>query len=469
VRRLLRLRPAGLRERVTVAFGVGALLVSAIFAVTTYALAQSYLLSQRERAVLRQVYVDANYVRGRLESAGADVPAILTATASSSGSTLVVHWRDRWFSSSLDVGRSSIPRSLRDVVADGKPASIRTRIDGVPAIVIGVPLPSVGAAFYEVAPLRELQENLRILGVVLTGGALVAALAGAGLGIYASRSVVRPLNDVAAAAARIAGGRLDTRLPPTRDPELATIVGSFNSMVDTLHQRIERDARLAADVSHELRSPLTTLVASVEILDKRRDELSPRSQRALDLVIEELDRFRRLLDNLLELARVGAGLAPESAETMSLWELLEHTLARSGHSTAVLAGARDVEVTGDKLRLERVFANLIDNAEQHGGGLAAITIVDEQERALVLVDDDGPGVPVSERERIFDRFATGRTARGSSSGTGLGLALVSETVAAHGGAVWCADRPGGGGRFVVSLPRADVRRDDATPTTGGGA
>ena len=173
----------------------------------------------------------------------------------------------------------------------------------VPPWWSGCRCPQVGAEFYEVAPLTELDGILRLLSGILLGGALLATAAGAGLGAWASRSVVTPLNRVATTAAAIAGGQLGSRLPATLDPELATIVASFNSMVDTLQQRIERDARLAADVSHELRSPLTTLVGSVDLLNARREDLHPRSRRALDLVTADLDRFRRLLDRL---ARVGS-------------------------------------------------------------------------------------------------------------------------------------------------------------------
>ncbi|MEQ7009781.1 HAMP domain-containing sensor histidine kinase [Actinopolymorpha sp. B17G11] len=449
-------RARGLRGRVVLAFGVGALLVSAIFAVLTYGLTQSYLLTQREQAVVRQVYIDANFLRGRLETAGADMPTVLTASTPSADATIVVSRGGRWYSSSLEAGRESLPFALRAEVESGRPASMRTRLGGEPVLVVGVPLRAVGAYFYEVVPLTELQETLRILGTVLLGGALVAAAAGGGLGVWASRSVLRPLNEVASTAAQIAGGQLDTRLAATRDPDLATIVGSFNSMVDTLQQRIQRDARLAADVSHELRSPLTTLVASVEVLNTRRDELPQRSRQALDLVTGELERFRNLLDNLLELARMDAGLDPRAIEPVPLADLLGHTLRRSGRSPDLLVVESDAKVNGDKLMLERMFGNLFDNAEIHGHRLVRVRLLADTEaddRVLVLVDDDGPGVRREDRERIFERFATGRTARRSSSGTGLGLALARETVAAHGGAVWCTDRPEGGARFAVSLPR----------------
>ncbi|HEX5496582.1 MAG TPA: HAMP domain-containing sensor histidine kinase [Mycobacteriales bacterium] len=456
---MIGVRRGGLRSRVALAFGLGALLVSATFAASTYEIARGYLLSQREATVRHHVFADARLVAARLSTTGTRVSDVLVSIDPSAGGALVVHRGDRWFSSSLDVGRDKVPGMLQHDVETGSPSIIRVRVNGEPSVVMGLPLPAppptARAYLYEVVSLSELQGTLRVLSTVLAFGAVLTALGGAGLGWWASARVVRPLNHVAGAAAQIAGGQLNTRLAPTTDRDLATIVGSFNSMVDSLQQRIERDTRFVGDVSHELRSPLTTLVASVDVLSGRAEELPPRARTALGLVTAELARFRRLLDNLLELARADAGLDSGSGEPVSLHDLLAHTLTGSGRPVSLLDGDREPVVRGDKSRLERAFVNLLDNADRHGGGVRGVTVRQNGDEALVLVDDTGPGVPAADRERIFERFATGRTARGSSSGTGLGLALVAETIGAHGGAVWCTDRAGGGARFVVSLPREE--------------
>jgi signal transduction histidine kinase len=106
--------------------------------------------------------------------------------------------------------------------------------------------------------------------------------------------------------------------------------------------------------------------------------------------------------------------------------------------------------------LHRALLNLFENADLHGGGLRAVAVEVGPEGALVVVDDDGAGVPPPERERIFERFARSG-ARGSRPGTGLGLSLVAETVRVHGGSTWCEDGPGGGARFVLSLPAAHAQ------------
>ncbi|WP_327640810.1 HAMP domain-containing histidine kinase [Kribbella sp. NBC_00482] len=455
-------RTLGLRRRLVLAFGLMALLVSAVFAASTYLLSRGYLLAQRERVVQHQAFADATFVQRRLESAGADVSDILTAAGTPAGHTIILKWRGQWYASTLDRGRDAVPFSVREQTESGQPARQRFRTSDGPAIAVGVPVRSVGADFYEIAPLTELDGTLRLLSSILIGGALLATTAGALLGGWASRSVVTPLNRVAVTAASIAGGELDSRLAATDDPELATIVGSFNSMVDGLQQRINRDARLAADVSHELRSPLTTLVASVDLLNARRDELPERSQRVLDLVTADLQRFRRLLDDLLELARSDAGLDQRPTGVVDLDQLLRQVLSEVGHEPSILSGATEVCMVADKPRLSRLFRNLFENAETHGGGLTGVEVTTTDDDVLILVDDSGAGVRPEDRERMFDRFATGATRRGSSKGTGLGLALVAETAAAHGGAVWCTASPAGGARFVVRLPEHRSLPEDSS-------
>jgi signal transduction histidine kinase len=318
-------------------------------------------------------------------------------------------------------------------------------------------VPSADLEFYEVAPLRELQGVLRTLAAVLGAGALTATAAGAGFGGWASRRVVQPLEQVAGAATKIAAGELTTRLASTGDPDLVAIVGSFNTMVDALATRIERDARFVGDVSHELRSPLTSLITSVEVLSARRAELSPRARQALDLVEGQLTRFRDTLEDLLELARLDNGTSGDEPPLVPLGALVREVLAAGGRPAEMLTAEDDdrTAVRADKRRLERAVRNLLDNADRHAGGPCAVRVERRDGTVLLTVDDVGPGVPPSDRERIFERFARGPSAaRGSMPGAGLGLAIVAETAAQQGGAAWCSASPCGGARMSLSLPAA---------------
>lgn len=300
---------------------------------------------------------------------------------------------------------------------------------------------------------RSLAERVLHRRFLLVCCALGAALIGAAVGVWVSRRALKPLRDVAEAAARIASGELGIRLPDTRDQDLASTVDSFNRMVDSLQQRIDREHRLFGDVSHELRTPLTTLTTSVDVLNRYRDDLPPRSQRALELVTAEVYHLRRLLDDLLALARVEAGLHHGDADRLSLGDLLTHTLRGSRHPAELLTVTDDVIVLGRKLELERAVVNLLENADRHGGGVVAVTVRREGVDAVIDVDDAGPGVPAADRDRIFERFATTHAGRRSTTGgTGIGLALVAETVATHRGRVVCTERPGGGARFSIRLP-----------------
>jgi signal transduction histidine kinase len=295
---------------------------------------------------------------------------------------------------------------------------------------------------------------------------------GALLGRVASGRLMAPLDDVATAAARIGAGGLQTRLPPTDDPDLATIVGSFNSMVEALDERVQRDARFAADLGHELRSPLTALVASVQVIERRRDELPPRTRRALDLVSVELVRFQQTLEDLLELGRLDAGVRTQVLTEVDAAELVRVSLEQSHRDPAIVrisgpdrGPAGDFTVRVDKQQLGRALVNLYDNADRHAGGVRAVTVHRVRDRVRIDVDDRGDGVPEADRERIFERFVRAGS-RGSLPGSGLGLSIVAETASSLGGRVWCEGAPGGGARFSVELPIAPRPASGLAPASG---
>jgi signal transduction histidine kinase len=453
--RRLRLRPRSLRGRAVLYIGAGSLGVAVLFAVSTYLLARGYLLHQRIDSVQRRAAIDARVVSSQLGVAGFQPSDVLAQLDPLSASAVLVLRDGHWSSSSFDVGERSVPPQLVSLVSSGTPGMQVASVASGTVAVVGIPMPTAGAALFEVAPLDDLERSLNTLAVILGVGILAATAVAGGLALWSSRRLLEPLDGLAGAAAEIAVGELSRRLDPTEDPDLVTLVGSFNSMVDALQARIERDARFAADVSHELRTPLTTLVASVDLLQARRTELSDRSQQVLDLTSAELDRFRQLLDELIELARFDAGVPDAEAPAVDLYRLLVETIEGSGRKPELLTGDDGLWVRGDKRRLERAFTNLMDNADRYGGGVTAVAVRRGQGSVSVTVDDAGPGVPVEDRERIFARFATSGGGRGSTRGTGLGLAIVQETAASLGGLVWCTSRPGGGARFVVRLPAVE--------------
>ena len=450
----------GLRDTVTASFALGALIVSTLLAVGTYLTARHYLIDQRQATALRQSYADASFVLDGLLARDARVPAVLGTVNAPADSELVVHKDDRWYSTALTRGPQAIPQAVRDGVSSGSVTFGWGATEDSPSLVVGMPLPAAEAEFFEIVQTAELRSTLNTLAIVLTAFAVLATLAGAMFGRLSLRRLMAPLDDVATAAARIGAGGLQTRLPPTEDPDLATIVGSFNSMVEALDERIQRDARFAADLGHELRSPLTTLVASVQVIERRRADLPPRTQRAVDLVSVELGRFQQTLEDLLELGRLDAGVRGQVLAEVDAVELARQSLEQSHRDRTllhVLGGDRgpaaDLTVRVDKQQLGRALVNLFDNADRHGGGLRAVTVRRVRSQVRIDVDDRGDGVPVEERDRIFERFVRGGS-RGSLPGSGLGLSIVAETAGSLGGRVWCEDAPGGGARFSIELPIA---------------
>jgi two-component system, OmpR family, sensor histidine kinase MtrB len=456
VKSLLRASRPTLALRLSATFALGALLVSAAVALSAYVFTQSLDQHSQERSASHQTYVNAAAVRARLRDPHANLPAILGELTAGSTSQTVIYVNGRWFSSSLVISRDSIPADVRADVARGSPTLAWTRAAGAPRIVVGVPLPAVRAEYFQVFNETPLQHTLAILRTVLVAAAAAATAAGAGIGWWASRRLTAPLRSVSTAAREVAAGSFDTRLATERDGELAGLVDSFNAMVAALSERVERDARFAADVSHELRSPLTTLSTSLSVLQARRGDMSDRGRAALDLVAAEISRLQRLVEDLLEISRPATGTI-EDAEPVQLWQLVSNVLEAPEYAgvTARFDGdAAQATVRADKRRLEQVLRNLLDNASRYAGGATSVRGQCAGGTVTVYVDDRGPGVPEDERERIYERFGRGRNAarRGAAAGTGLGLALVREHVRAHGGRTWVTDAPEGGARFVVQLP-----------------
>jgi two-component system, OmpR family, sensor histidine kinase MtrB len=466
-----RRRLLGLRSRVTAAFAAGALLLSVSLAVAAYGLVRENIVRQREATAASQAYQNASLVRDGLRSADSPRAELIETLQNPGGGNPVLRHQGDWFALNPSKTRDQIPATLRDTVIDeGDPAQKRYSFNGETHYAIGIPIRAVDATYFEITPFTDVDAALGNLATALTVAAVLTTLAGAAIGATASRRVLRPLAGVSAAAEAIAGGRLDTRLTRMEDPDLGTLVTSFNHMATALQERIERDARFASDVSHELRSPLTTLTASIEVLQSRRDEMPERAQFALDLLVSDVQRFSAMVEDLLEISRFDAGAVHLDLDLVRLSELVLHAVAAFGQDVAVMVDpdADAVLVQVDKRRLVRVLSNLLSNAEKYAGGASAVVVERVGDDVCVAVEDLGPGVAPEDRERIFDRFSrAGSTAgqRGDSDGVGLGLALVREHVKLHGGRVWVEERTDArpGARFVVALPVSDHVVDDAEP------
>jgi len=267
---------------------------------------------------------------------------------------------------------------------------------------------------------------------------------------------------VTGAANEIATGGLDTRLEIEKDPDLERLVTSFNEMADAVQLRIEREQRFASDVSHELRSPVTALGAAVDVLVSKRDEFSDRNKEAIDILSSQVKRFDRTVLDLLELSRLDAGASENNLEYEHLGDLIKRIMSRYAFDhipfiQAIPSRAGidegyevDDEALVDRRRIERILVNLLENARDHGGGAKRVVLGKNDNFFVLSVEDSGQGIALSERRRIFERFARGTAAR-MSTGSGLGLAIVQEHARALGGTAHVEDSPTGGAKFVVTI------------------
>jgi two-component system sensor histidine kinase MtrB len=463
----------GIGARITAVFGLGALILSILMGGLSYFTVRHFLLAGRESAAQHQAFNNALLVRTSLEQGTKpqQYVALLASLDAGSDAHSVLYHHGKAYESSLSVS-ASIPVQLRKDVLRGTAATQTYRTSqGTAEIGIGTPIPSVHAFYFEVFDLSDLDHTLRVLGLTLFVAGVVTTLLGTGLGRFASVRSLRPLADVSRAAGAIAGGDLDTRLDlEAADPDLEGFTMSFNAMVDQLQERIEREARFNSDVSHELRSPLTTLAAAMEVLEADRDKLPPRSQAALQLLADDLRRFQRMVGDLLEMSRADAGSVDVFLEEVNVSELVQRSVDSGfGHMAIRSPGGPPVVQTDpvvrswrvgvDKRRFERVMVNLMENADHYGGGATAVAVGPGEDglEVEVTVDDDGPGIDPLERLKIFERFYRGSASgrRGTGTGTGLGLALVDEHMRVMHGNVRVESSESGGARFVLTLPVLD--------------
>lgn len=328
--------------------------------------------------------------------------------------------------------------------------------------------------------LTTMNETLASLRqVLMVSSALGLALALAAGWAVAGRAL-RPVDRVTAAAARIArDGKTATSLaarlpiPPTND-ELSRLSATFNAMLDRLEASFSAQERFVADASHELRTPLTAIRGNVDVLSRQAlsrhrpldsNDLLP----ALNDIRQETERMRRLLDDLLALARADAG-SEQLGSTATVWQRvnLDQVAADAIRSAASLAtgqileleAPRPVAVDGDPDRLHQLLLILLDNAIRHtpAPGHIRVAVANTADGfARIGVRDDGEGIDEEHLPHLFKRFYRADGARGrASGGTGLGLAIARSICQLHGGDIAVSSAPGQGTTFIVSLPSAEV-------------
>lgn len=302
--------------------------------------------------------------------------------------------------------------------------------------------------------------------VAVHGLSLVVAAAA---GSWSSRRIAAPVGRLTAAADAMAGGALEQRVPEEGAGEVGRLVASFNAMSAQVAATSRSQRRLLANVAHELRTPLTTVRGYAHALRDGGVEVPAERERAAGAIVAEAERMGRLVAELLDLSRLESGQVALRFAAVGVASALAATVARFAPEAAA-RGVRlavdgdgmveDLRVWADEERLAQILDNLVGNAVRHTPGGGSVLLSAEPMpaggRAAAMVRlrvrDSGEGIPPEEVERVFERFARGATAVGS--GFGLGLAIVRELVAAHGGTVGVVSEVGVGTTFTVDLPTA---------------
>lgn len=460
------LKPIGLRSRILITFGLGSFALSLFLALATYNFTRSNLVEDREKNVIEQAYENAAQLAIDLRSNPSNTQTVIERLTANRP---LLYFRGTWTGDNARFSSNVIDRDMLVAIIDNRePRTMRIEVDKELVLAIGIPLDSADAAYFEFPSMQDVRSTLNSINLALTLAAIITTLLGIFLGAIVASRAVRPLTAASQAAQAIAGGRLDTRLEETDDPDLSALTSSFNDMAAALELRVERDTRFTSDVSHELRSPLMTLAASVEVMHARREEMPERAQVALDLLIADVARFQGLVEDLLEISRFDAGAIRLNVEELLVGEFVRQAVAISSlpmTSVMVSSTADQIIIRGDRRRLARVIANLVDNGRAYGGGELEISVFvpddeDPPSQVWITVEDHGLGVPLEERDLIFERFARGVVAgrRSGSDGAGLGLSLVDEHVKLHRGRVWVEERHDGseGACFIIELPAERV-------------
>ncbi|WP_336793939.1 sensor histidine kinase [Gordonia malaquae] len=335
-----------------------------------------------------------------------------------------------------------------DRTVDKSSGDFRTTFVGVVAPDGSMLTVAVGAAE---APLKRLVLVVTLLCVIVFP---IIVLLIAFLTFHLVGRALRPVDDIRREVDEITAGRLDQRVVvPSSDDEISRLAATMNQMLDRLEAARSRQLKFVGDASHELNSPLTTIVGLTDLAASRGEPID--SDTVRDVIAPEAERLQRMVADLLLLARADENGIALMLSTVDLDELLFAEAARIRALTGLTVDDRPVpiQVDGDAEKLTRALRNLVDNAIRHAETRIGLEIVDGGDHVTIAVSDDGPGVPVSDRNRITDRFVRLDDARTrDSGGSGLGLAIVDEIIRAHGGRLFVNEAPDGGARIGFDLP-----------------
>lgn len=336
------------------------------------------------------------------------------------------------------------------------------QVEGLPFeddlfLTVAISAPSSDGSFTVIsgATLESVAESTQaITGIVVVGIPLLLLLLGAVVWRVIGRALA-PVEGIRAEVEAISAQELHRRVPdPSGTDEIARLAATMNRMLARLEAGQARQRRFVSDASHELRSPVASIRQHAEVALSHPNETG--SQELAEVILEENLRLQRLVEDLLLLTKVDEGRLRLRAEPVDLDDIVfaEAERARTTENLRIDTGAVSAgRVSGDLEQLERLIRNLLHNATRHARETVALSLRGGDGEVVLTVDDDGAGIAVADRERVFERFVRLEEARDrDSGGSGLGLAIVAEIAAAQGATVAVLDGPLGGARLQVRFP-----------------
>ena len=448
------IRTGRLRRRLTIAFVMVGGLSAGALALGSYLVVRHDRLDESASRALQDSRLNTLIARATLHGRQGDIGRLEARFATRGTFATVIGTDGR-----VPPGRLPVPADLRRLANAGQVAYERRTIAGVPYLIVAEPLPAHGTQLYYFYDETQVWADLDQLRNILVAGWLVLVALSGLVGAVLARRTLQPVAGASAAARSLAEGLLDTRLPATGSDEFGAWAASFNHMADALQAKITaltdaqaRERRFTADVAHELRTPLTALVNEAALLQRHGEELPPEVARLTDLLVQDVSRLRRLIDDLMEISRLDAGVEAVRVEQVDLAALIEGIVRSRGWQPRVdVTGDRPMVGT-DRRRVERIVANLVGNAVEHGGGRAAVRVNGDGSETVIAIADHGPGIPSDFAPRLFDRFSKADPSR-TAAGSGLGLAIAHENATLLGGSIAVESTPGDGATFTLRLPK----------------
>ncbi|MFF2085711.1 MtrAB system histidine kinase MtrB [Nocardia sp. NPDC058176] len=382
---------------------------------------------------------------------------------------------------------SQVPQELRRFVQRNQVSYQFTTVadpDGYRgrALIIGSPSAEVATLeIYLIFPLASEESSLSLMrGTMLIGGVVLLVLLAA-ITALVTRQVVLPIRSAARIAGRFADGRLKERMLVRGEDDMARLAQAFNEMAESLSNQITQleefgnlQRRFTSDVSHELRTPLTTVRMAADLIHGSSDDLDPALARSSELLVNELDRFEGLLNDLLEISRHDAGVAELQVESLDVRmcaraaiTTVRHLAKDAGVELVIDLPEDPVVAEVDPRRVERVLRNLLANAIDHSEGKPVLIRMrgdGEANAVATVVRDQGVGLRPGEEKLVFNRFWRSDPSRvRRSGGTGLGLSISVEDANLHEGRLEAWGDPGVGASFRLLLPMVRGRKLGQSP------